>query len=80
MGALLTLERPTRDMIAEAAAAGFFRSSGWGQDYPRIQIRTIEELLHSATIQMPAAYGTFKQAPRFVAEPPTKNLDLFPPE
>jgi DNA modification methylase len=35
---------------------------GWGRDYPRIQILTIEELLHSAQVKMPPQYGTFKEA------------------
>lgn len=36
--------------------------TGWNQDYPKIQILTIAELLAGAEIKIPPAYGTFKQA------------------
>lgn len=62
IGVLVTLEAPTRDMRTEAASAGIYRSPGWGQDFPRIQILTIEELLAGAQVKMPPAFGTFKQA------------------
>ena len=64
MGVFITLEEPSRDMRTEAVSAGFYRSKGWGQDYPKIQILTIEELLHGAEIKMPPQYGTFKEAKR----------------
>ena len=49
-------------MDTEAHAADFYDSPGWGKSYPRIQILTIEQLLHGAQVQMPPAHGTFKQA------------------
>jgi len=64
MGLLLTLEPPSRDMIAEAAGAGFYHSPGWGRDYPRVQILTIENLLKGAQPDMPPQRITFKEAPR----------------
>lgn len=64
MGVFITLEEPSRDMRTEAVSAGFYHSPGWGQDYPRLQILTIEELLHGAEIKMPPQYGTFKEAQR----------------
>lgn len=65
LGAFLTLEPPTRDMLAEAASAGFYRSPGWKRDYPRLQVLTIEELLRgTAQVKMPPAYAPFKQAER----------------
>jgi DNA modification methylase len=78
IGVFITLEEPTRDMQQEAVSAGFYRSPGWGQDYPRIQVRTIAELLHGATIAMPPAYGTFRQAPRASEAPAAEQhgLDL----
>ncbi len=51
-------------MQTEAVSAGFYQSPGWGRTYPKIQIVTIAELLHGAEVQMPPAYGTFKQAGR----------------
>src|SRR5216684_2366989 len=64
IGLFITLETPTRDMLIEAASAGFYHSPGWNKDYPRIQILTIEELLHNAEVKMPPQFGTFKQAQR----------------
>ncbi len=55
----------SRSTLTEAASAGYYRSPGWGRDYPRIQILTIAELLGGAQIQMPPTEaGTFKQAQR----------------
>ncbi len=34
----------------------------WNKDYPRIQILTIEALLHGAEVKMSQQFGTFKQA------------------
>jgi site-specific DNA-methyltransferase (adenine-specific) len=64
IGVYITLEDETRDMTTEALKAGFYHSPGWNKDYPRIQILTIEELLHSAEVKMPPQFGTFKQAQR----------------
>ena len=64
IGVFITLEEPSRDMRTEAAAAGVYRSPGWGRDYPKVQILTIAELLRGAEIAMPPAHGTFKQAQR----------------
>ena len=64
IGVYITLEEPTRDMITEALKAGFYRSPGWNKDFPRIQIQTIDELLHNAEVKMPPQFGTFKQAQR----------------
>ena len=51
-------------MITEAATAGFYRSNLWQTAYPRVQILTIDELLHGKAIDMPpfATGQTFKQA------------------
>ncbi len=64
LGVFIALEPPTRDMTTEAVSAGFYHSPGWGRDYPKIQILTIEDLLHDAEIKMPPQFGTFRQAPR----------------
>ena len=45
MGLFITLEEPTRDMRTEAVSAGFYHSDLWQTDYPKIQIRTVGELL-----------------------------------
>lgn len=68
IGAFITLEPPSRDMIAEAASAGFYESALWGRKYPRLQILTVEELLGGKGIEMPTVHGTFKQAERIREE------------
>ncbi len=66
MGLLVTLTRPTRPMVTEAASAGFYASPHNG-DYPKIQILTIENLLSG--MQRPKfpdfsrGEATFKKAP-----------------
>ena len=45
IGLLISLEEPTRGMKETAIHAGFYRSPIWDKSYPRIQIRTVEELL-----------------------------------
>jgi site-specific DNA-methyltransferase (adenine-specific) len=63
LGVFLTLEEPSKDMVTEAVSAGFYRSSLWQKDYPRIQLLTVEDLLNGKGIEMPpSAHGTFKQA------------------
>jgi site-specific DNA-methyltransferase (adenine-specific) len=64
IGLFITLEAPSRDMLTEAARAGFYRSPGWQTDYPRVQILTIADLLRGVEPKMPPAYGTFKAAQR----------------
>lgn len=74
IGAFITLEPPTQPMLKEAAVAGFYESELLGQQYPRIQILTIEQLFGGHTLQYPnpaqdawrmrAADGTFRRAKR----------------
>ena len=75
IGVFITLEPPSKDMITEAVSTGFYHSPGWNQDYPRIQILTIEELLHNAEVKMPPQSGTFKQAQR-VQQPGAEQPEL----
>jgi len=71
IGVLLTLQKPTRPMIKEASSAGFYSFSGIkSENYPKIQILTIKELLDDRTIKCPPylhAGGnvTHKQAQKF---------------
>ncbi len=64
IGVFITLEPATSQMTKEALTAGFYRHTFTGQDYPRIQILTIADLLEGKQVDMPRAFGTFKQAPR----------------
>ncbi len=77
IGVFITLEPPSRDMITEAVSAGYYDSPGWHQKYPRIQIRTIAELLKGAKIDMPAQYGTFKQAQKVQKSGEAEQSELF---
>lgn len=60
----LTLEIPTRDMITEAASAGFYHSAIWDRDYPRIQILTIEDLLKGTKPEIPPSRKLFEDLHR----------------
>ena len=65
VGALLTMEEPTKPMRTEAASAGFY-DSPWGK-HPRLQILTVGELLAGKRIDMPPLHQvsvTFKKAPK----------------
>ena len=62
IGVLITLESPSKPMNQEAVSAGFYHSPNWNKNYPKIQILTIDDLLNGGEIQMPPAWGTFKQA------------------
>jgi DNA modification methylase len=64
MGVFIMLETPTEDMIREAVSAGHYHSVWSEQNYPRIQILTIEALLHGAQVKMPLEADLFKQAQR----------------
>jgi adenine specific DNA methylase Mod len=65
MGVFITLEPATRDMQTAAVSEGFYHSAYTGKDYPKIQILTVEELLHGAEIKMPPTrMAPSKQAER----------------
>ena len=53
IGALITLREPTRPMLTEAAAAGFYEPKDFPGRYPRLQILTIAELLEGKKILYP---------------------------
>ncbi len=77
IGVLISFEEPSPGMRAEAAAAGFYESP-WGK-HPRIQLRTIRELLDDRGIDYPHVTGanvTHRRAERAAVEAP-ENLSLF---
>jgi site-specific DNA-methyltransferase (adenine-specific) len=76
MGVLVSLEPPTAPMRKEAAEAGWYHSDGWNRDYPRIQILTIEELLHGKEVAMPPTRATFSKAEKVHADKP-RTASLF---
>jgi site-specific DNA-methyltransferase (adenine-specific) len=77
IGVLLSMEKPTKQMRAEAASAGFYKSP-WNEQYPRIQLLTIEDLLGGKGIAYPAPRQTnvtLKKARR--ARQDGENRELF---
>ncbi len=53
IGVFLTLEEASREMVTEAASAGFYHSDLWQKDYPKIQILSVEDLLNGAEVRIP---------------------------
>ena len=65
IGALITLRAPTKPMLTEAAAMGFYESKDFPGRYPRLQILTIAELLAGKKVEFPAhRVETFAKAQR----------------
>ena len=78
IGVLISMEQPTKPMKADAASGDFYHSPGYDQDYPVLQIITIEELLSGKRIDMPPQQQvstTFKKAPR-AKEPRGRTLEM----
>jgi len=67
IGIFLTLERPTKEMRAEAASAGHYHSPGLHKDYPRLQVLPISELLGDPQ----------PTSPRCLRIPPGQNLTFY---
>jgi len=62
IGILLTMDAPTKPMLATARQAGKFKHPLLGTEYDRIQIVTIEELLNGARIALPHPAEMVKSA------------------
>ncbi len=77
IGILITLEEPSQPMKTAAAAAGFYHSPGWNDDYPRIQILTVNDLLTGqAHARHPSMNISFKQAARTQSDALQPGLGL----
>lgn len=59
LGGLILLKQPTRGMVAEAAAAGMYNYRG--VDYPRLQIRTVDDLLAGRGFSSPTRIATLQK-------------------
>jgi site-specific DNA-methyltransferase (adenine-specific) len=75
IGVFITLEEATRDMVSEAATAGFYHSPDYNKDYPKMQILTIEEILNGKEAKTPPAIPPTKAAKRIRRE--SKQTKLF---
>ena len=63
LGLFISLEPPTRDMRQEAVSAGFYHSPLWERDFPKIQLRTIAEMLAGHGFDLPPGLA-YPPAPR----------------
>ena len=67
IGILISLQPPTGPMETEAASAGFFEHKINGLKYPKLQLRTVKELMEGKGIERPSTIAdtdeTFKKAP-----------------
>jgi DNA modification methylase len=63
IGVLLTLAPPTKEMVTEAAASGFYENEFWGRKFTRVQILTVEEMLAGKRPDMPWGKAPFMKAP-----------------
>ena len=64
MGLFISLEEPTGPMRTEAVSAGFYHSDVWQRDYPKIQLRTVGELLAGNGFELPARLPAYEGAQR----------------
>ena len=64
LGLFITLEEPTSAMRTEAVSAGFYHSDVWQRDYPKIQVRTIADLLDGNTFDLPLHPSMYQPAQR----------------
>ncbi len=81
IGVLITLQPPTQPMRAAAASAEFYHSPGWGQNYPRVQLLTVADLLTGKRIDYPPAAQTnvtYKKAPKAKVGAAQVALPTFP--
>jgi site-specific DNA-methyltransferase (adenine-specific) len=61
----MSLREPTKPILTEAAATGFYESKDFPGRYPRLQILTIAELLAGKKIEFPEhRVETFAKAQR----------------
>ncbi|MGB7770042.1 MAG: restriction endonuclease [Verrucomicrobiia bacterium] len=67
IGILISLQPPTGPMETEAASAGFYDHKTNKQKFPRLQLRTVKELMEGKGIERPTSAAslddTFKKAP-----------------
>ena len=67
IGILISLQPPTGPMETEAASAGFYEHKTNKQKFPRLQLRTVRELMDGKGIERPTSAAslddTFKKAP-----------------
>ncbi len=78
LGLFISLEPPTRDMRQEAASGGLYHSDLWGRDFPKIQLRTVGEMLSGQGFELPPRPGDYQPAQR-VRRPQGRQASLGEP-
>ncbi|GAJ24166.1 unnamed protein product, partial [marine sediment metagenome] len=56
IGYFITLFPPTRDMITECKKTGRYKNNLMEQEYPKIEIITIEDILKGKRITIPTSH------------------------
>ena len=75
IGVLITLESATKPMVKEAFQKGYYKSDTIKENYPRLQILTIEDLFAGKRPQIPSMTSFTKTAkPNY--QTPTADLEL----
>ncbi len=64
MGLFISLAEPTRPMLEEANGGGLFHSDLWNREYPKIQIRTIGQMLSGQGFDLPPRTASYQPAQR----------------
>ena len=75
LGLFISLEAPTREMLLEAASSGIFHSDLWERDFPKIQLRTIDEMLSDAGFNLPPRPSAYQPAQR-MRQPQGRQTNL----
>src|SRR4029079_5500804 len=76
IGVLLTMYPPTREMRAEAARAGTWRSATFNtaRAYPRIQLITVAEAFDGKRVESPGETRTMKSSPPAAGPKPEQQV------
>ena len=72
IGIFATLAPPTKGMLTQAAAAGYYESGD--RKYPRVQILTVRDILDGKRPEMPPQRSPFAEAPRERERAKTKRM------
>jgi len=77
IGIFITLAPPTKPMVTEAAGKGFYMSP-LGTEHPRLQILTIEELLHKKKPDIPPSVSPIQALPKTKSKEGTQSTMDMP--
>ena len=76
MGLFISLDGPTGPMRTEAVAGGFYHSDLWQKDFPKIQVRTVSEMLEGKGFDLPPQPVASYQAAQRVRRSPGKQAPM----